>query len=272
LLDKSIPVDLQSSDGQTALHLACAERDFGAIDLLLEHGASTSVTVNIGPNALHHAAQGEDASCIGLILGSGTQGQLPALLKTTDNESRNALHDLVTSRAYVDVAAVQCLTTQGVEVNQLDKEGYSPVARYLRRFLDRSSHKAEVAEYLFQAYADPSFQSVGGLSLGHLSAHGDELDIELLQVLAMNAVDLRLPDHDGRTILHHCAAAGSLETRRALSFLCNEIGLALDSHDNNGKTTLDLAIEAREQERRSTMFRAKQWSTTEQLLREWQRD
>ena len=133
-------------------------------------------------------------------------------------------------------------------------------------------HKAEIAEYLFQAYVDLCFQSIDGLTLGHLSAYRDELDIELLQVLHKKAVDLQLPDRDGRTILHYCSVARSLKTRRALSFLCHEIGLALDSHDSNGKTTLDLAIEAHEQEHCSTMFQIKQWSTTEQLLREWQRD
>jgi ankyrin repeat protein len=139
----------------------------------------------------------------------------------------------------------------------------------LRKFLDRSAHKAEIAEYLFQAHADSSFRTIDGLTLGHLSASADELGIELLQVLAKNSVQLQLPDRNGRTILHHCALAGSLQTRSALNFLCHKVGLSIKSPDKTGKTALNLAIEARDKDHHPMMFRSERWSTTERLLRSY---
>ena len=179
---------------------------------------------------------------------------------------------MVVHGGYVDIVAVQCLKTGGIDINGIDDEGYPPLARYLCRFLDRSTHKAEIAGYLFQAHADSSFRTIDGLTLGHLSASADELGVELLQVLAKNSVELQLPDRNGRTILHHCGLAGSLETRSALNFLSHEVGLSIKSPDKTGKTALNLAIEARDKDHHPMIFRPERWSTTEQLLRSYRVD
>ena len=270
LLIKGTPIDLRNSQGQTALHLACLERDFGAIESLVKRGASIVAIDAVGLNALHYAARGADSSCIQFILDAATQTQFALITGANDNRHRNALHHLVTRAGYVDIAAVQCLKT--VDVNGIDDEGFTPLARYLCRFLDSSVHKAEIAEYLFQAHADPSFQTVDGLTLGHLSASADELDIELLRVLANNFVDLQLPDRNRRTILHHVASAGSLTAKSALKFLCQEVGLSISSLDNSGKTALDLVVEERNKDHHPMLFRPDRWSTTEQLLRAYELD
>ena len=272
LLSKGVPVDLRNEKGQTALHLACLQHDFRAIESLTKHGASIVVSDAVGLNALHYAAHGADASSMQLLLDTATRIQLPSVVGAKDNRDQNALHDLFVHGGFVDIAAVQCLKTAGIDINGIDDEGYSPFARYLRRFLDRSAHKAEITAYLFQAHADSSFRTVNGLTLGHLSASADELDIELLQVLANSSVDLQLPDQNQRTILHHCASAGSLKNRIALNFVCHEVRLSINCRDNNGKTALDLAIEAHNRGRHPMMFRPKRWSTTEQLLRAYEMD
>ena len=267
LLTKGILVDIRNSKGQTALHLACLERDIGAIESLVKHGASVVATDTAGLNALHYAARGADASCIQLVLNSATQTQFTVITEAKDDKNRNALHHLFVHAGHVDIAAVQCLKSGGIDVNGIDDEGYPPLARYLCRFLDRSVHKAEIVGYLFQANADPSFRTIDGLTLGHLSASADELGIELLRVLANNSVDLQLPDRNRRTILHHSVLAGSLTTKSALNFLCHEVGLSKSSLDNSGKTALDLAFEAHDKDHDPMMFRPERWSTTEKLLR-----
>jgi ankyrin repeat protein len=270
LLAKGIPVDLRNSKGQTALHLACLEHDLGAIECLVRHGANLAATDDGGLNALHYAARGADASCMQLVLDSTPLAQFPAIVEAKDNKNRNALHHLVVHGGYVDIAAVQCLKTNGIDINGLDDEGHPPLARYLRRFLDRSTHKAEIAEYLFHARADSTFRTVNGLTLGHLAASADELGIELLQVLTKSSVDLKSSDRDGRTILHQSALAGSLKTRSALDFLCREVGLSISDLTSTGKTALDLAIEARDKGHHRLTFRPKRWSTAEELLRSYE--
>ena len=101
--------------------------------------------------------------------------------------------------------------------------------------------QASCTSKIYSAAPSSGDCGVDGLTLGHLSASANDLGVELLQVLAENHVDLQLRDRDGRTILHHCALAGSLETADALSFLCNDAGLSTNSHEKDRKTPLDLA-------------------------------
>ena len=115
-----------------------------------------------------------------LILDNATNLQLPLFERTRDKKIRNALHHLSSGSRYVDIVTVRYLTTIRVGVNDIDDEGYSPLARDLVKFLDRSSHKAEIADHLFRAGAHSSFHTTDGSTLGHLSASADELGIELL--------------------------------------------------------------------------------------------
>jgi len=92
LLAKGTPVDLRNAEGQTALHLACLQRDFGAIECLVKHGACLVATDAVGLNALHYAARGADTSCMQLVLDSAPQAQLTVIIGAKDNKNRNALH------------------------------------------------------------------------------------------------------------------------------------------------------------------------------------
>lgn len=268
LLEKGVQANLCNSLGQTGLHLACSNGDPKAIETLLAYGASILEVDNDGLNALHYAARSENQACIRMIFDAATRLQLSGIERTEDNQHRNALHHLFGGRGLPDLATVELLTKKGVDANVVSNEGYSPLAQCLRKFLMRSSHKAEIAGLLFQVGADHSFRTANGMTLGHWPAHANELGFELLQVLAQSGVELQSRDHEGRNILHHCAMYGSLETEEALDFLCSDAGLSTSDCDQYGKTPLDLACEMQQKERHPLLFRPDRHALTERLLRQ----
>jgi ankyrin repeat protein len=56
IYNKAAWINIQSTDGFNAMHLAALEGNKGIIDLLLENGADLSITQNRGLNVLHLAA------------------------------------------------------------------------------------------------------------------------------------------------------------------------------------------------------------------------
>lgn len=268
LCQRGVEVSGQDSMGRTPLHLSCLKGDTTALSTLLEHGASLLEIDKDGLNALHYAARGGKVAAIQYLIESTRKTEFAHFTTAKDKHSRNALHHMLSRNGFVDPDALRCLLTSKVGVNDFNDEGKPPMATFLSRFLLNPSDKARLAELLFQSGADPSFVTAqGGFNLGHLSASSDQLGVELLEVLAKYDVDLRKEDAQGRTILHHCAIAGSL-TRNALKFLCSKIGLSKHSYDKVGMTPLQHATERRQKKHHPLTFRRDRWSRTEQLLLE----
>jgi ankyrin repeat protein len=268
LLTRDVRVDLHDSKGRTALHLACLEKDLEAIRMLLDSGANILVRDDNGSNAFHFAARSGSLDSLQLILQSALAENMQGIAQSRDGSGRNALHLLLEERGkFVTLDVVQYLVDVGVHVNDLDDHGFSPLARFMERFPDRSSHKAEIAEYLFSNGADAGFVTPDGLNLGHLAAAADEVGCALLRAFVRNGVNLESQDDKDRTILHHCALHGSLETDEALDFLCNDVGLSLDSADTDGMTPSQISAAMRSERRHPMLFRSDRWDLAEELLR-----
>ena len=59
LIEKGIDVNAQNGNGTTALQLACQERDYEIVEMLLNAGASINMTDKNYKNALHCALESE---------------------------------------------------------------------------------------------------------------------------------------------------------------------------------------------------------------------
>jgi ankyrin repeat protein len=244
------------------------EKDLEAIRMLLDSGADSLLRDNTGTTAFHCAAQSGSLDALRLIFQSAVTQNMQDVAQSRDESGRNALHFLLEERGrFIALDAVQFLVDIGVHVNDLDHQGFSPLARFMERFLDRSSHKAEIADYLFSNGADAAFITPDGFNLGHLAAAADEVGCQLLRVFVKNGVDLESQDNKGRTILHHCALHGSLETDEALDYLCDDIGLSLASMDTDGLTPLQISAAMRSEDRHPMLFRSDRWDLAEELLR-----
>lgn len=58
-LYKGAGVQLKTSDGRSALHVAASSGHFESAELLLRHGAQMNVKDQLGDTPLHKAAKGE---------------------------------------------------------------------------------------------------------------------------------------------------------------------------------------------------------------------
>lgn len=159
------------------------------------------------------------------------------------------------------------IVSTGTNVEDRDNGGLSPPSLYLTDFMLFPTSAAGVVRLFARYGSDPSFQTRDkGLTLAHLHANKScAIKLQVLQTLEEFGVGLKATDCEGRTLLHHCAIAGSL-TKQALQFLCEKAGLDKDVQDEHGRTALQYATERRQKERDPNTFDSDRWSRTERIL------
>ncbi|KPM35923.1 hypothetical protein AK830_g10649 [Neonectria ditissima] len=266
LIQKGADVSARNHYGRTPLHLACNEGNRTAVATLLDYGADIAASDCDGLNTLHHAARNGDAETMQLLLSHADSVGSTGIAASRDKRQRNALHHLAEDGLKANYAALQCLLDGGVEVNDLDIAGMSPLSIYLSASFVLSKDAPLVAQLFLQRGSDTSFKArKGGLGLRHLHAHSWKVNMELLVVLAKCGVDLQAEDDDGRTVLHHCAIAGSLKND-VFVFLRDVVGLSENSQDVYGKTPKQYAAEMRTMDHHRLIFDRHRWSRTEQIL------
>lgn len=266
LVQKGAYTSARNRRGQTPLHLACFKGDVPAILTFLELGADGAATDYEGINCLHYTAKSGNIKAIQKMLAAGIMngnGNL-ALVSAQDREGRNALHHLAMGFKSVDERALQLLLGLGVDCKALDTDEMSALAYYLGR-CSSSYDVVQVSQRFLESGSDIMFKTrTRGLNLAHIHAKSStQVQVKLLELLARFGVDMQATDNDGRSILHHCARAGSL-TLEAFNFLHVEIGLTMMA-DVDGKTPLHHATAMMLLlENRTTLSEG--WSRTERIL------
>ncbi|KAF1825178.1 ankyrin [Dissoconium aciculare CBS 342.82] len=269
ILSKDVTGDAHDSEGQTALHLACRASNARAVQLLINKGADVMAIDHRGLHSLHHAAHSSDLLTLKTILRDVNDSgrTLPDL---RDARGWNPLHHLLAGnyREWTCHAeAIDFLIANGSSVNQLSNEEESPLAVQLSRFFVNGRRIARMARHLFSAGADAFYRTPDeGRNYGHLAAAKlNKLDIEVLEALQDHGVRLADKDERGRTILHHCALAGSLASSEVMKFLCESVGLSPTTRDESGQSPLDIAQKLSEKSPYRT-FRPERWDITLKLL------
>ncbi|KAJ6779447.1 hypothetical protein PWT90_05426 [Aphanocladium album] len=263
LIENGADVSARNNRGETALHLACSKGSLCSVTLLLDRGADITAVDFNGLNSIHFAAQSQNVELLEHLL-----PLCPAtLVAARDICGRNALHHLGQHAWYADEKIIEPLICAGVSVTDVDHEGFSPLALYLRTFLPLDVGAAEVVRLFFRYGSDPFFQTPQTrLTLAHLYAKSTcEINFQVIQALREFGVDLKATDSDGRTLLHHCAKAGSL-TDEAFHFLRDNLGMDEHLQDHRGKVPLNYAMEERRKKRDPFMYDPDRWSRTERIL------
>lgn len=214
---------------------------------LAEFGADVFVRNHKGQTPLHLACLAGNSWAVKMLHFLVPEGQAYDYVEARDNEGRNALHYLLGRRVHVDASLVSTLLLYGVNINDRDSQGLSPLATYLKRHpLDADDSEMQIIQLLLDHGADPMVTSTEhGFGLSHLYATAYHVNVEVLKTLAAVGVDLQRKDNLGQTLLHHLTFRGSA-TPDILDYLCNVVGLSKSIKDNNGRTALDCAVYVRE--------------------------
>jgi serine/threonine-protein phosphatase 6 regulatory ankyrin repeat subunit B len=128
-------VDISDDFGRTPLHYAAMAGKLQAMEWLLQRGASVNAKDRTGMTPLMHAAGMGHASAVEMLLQRGAD------IRVKDRTGRTALHLACRLSGDKGVTVVQVLVRYGVDCNERDNFGMSP----LKVALDRGNKKcAEV--------------------------------------------------------------------------------------------------------------------------------
>jgi ankyrin repeat protein len=204
----SIDVDIQNSQGSTAVHFAGLQGHRKSLKRLLEHGASRSIQDKTGCTVLHAVASRLDPvldasfpvktlEVLKLLL-ELDHGDRIDLLAKPDNVGRTALH---VACQFGNKAVVHELCSHGADVNASDYAGMLPL------HVAAQWGRSEVAGVLFNFGAQPNLKGWSGWSELHwMSYHcGSE---PTARVLLENGSKVDIQDIFGSTALHIASEKG----------------------------------------------------------------
>jgi len=138
LVEHGAEVNAADSRGQTALLVASECADANAVETLLSHGADANATDKEGRTALHHAAERRDAVMVKTLLSRGADadrksrdGRTPTSIATGNGgeeivkllTNRNGRVTIHAAAGMGDLAALERLVKEGIDVNRLDVQG-----------------------------------------------------------------------------------------------------------------------------------------------------
>ncbi|SPJ79524.1 uncharacterized protein FTOL_07915 [Fusarium torulosum] len=268
LIEKRARVSIRNNEGQTPLHLACQDGNIDAVDVLLASGADPTECDETGANTLHYAARRQHEETIRNLIDHVPESTREDFAKSKDKHGQNALHYLWKKSSCTGIDSLKFLLELSADVNELDQEGMSPIATFLRKGAFRPrDDDLETLRLLFGHGADASFKTKEGLNLAHLAATSGRASPNLLRILANQKVDVRARDDQGRTALHHGAISGKL-TKETLYCLRDEFKLSTELLDAQGKTPLAYAVEKGQKHHHRKIFQPGRWAKIEALLRE----
>ena len=225
-----------NKDGDMVTHMAAKLGDVEIVSLLLSLGVDPNLRSSNGNTPLHWAACEGSRPTVKTLLSQGAD----ILAKNHAGETvlMTSLH--YTYHAHLVPYILRC----EVAVNDVNSEGRTELHEAALRGHTRA------IPVLLDIHADPSLQSRAGWTpLGEAAASGEETILQLLQdhnpyrsarvdvllnssrlrksievgdkgtadnLLQYSSIDVNVPDHEGRTALHHAASDGQMELVRGL--------------------------------------------------------
>lgn len=181
-----------SEDGETPLMLAARFNEEDVVEFLAENGASLECQDEDGFNPFHHAVMGGNIRNVLRLIELGADA-----LKVSLYEEVSAMH-LAAENGHVDV--ITLLLEHGADVNQVDREGVTPVLLAAKR-----GH-LEALRLLFKNGGDLNALDAFGLPL-HYAALGNHTNVVKFLLEKGSNIFSRTSEND-ETILH---LASSLE-------------------------------------------------------------
>ena len=261
LIHKGAILSARNADGQTALHLASLAGNFESTQVFINGGSDIQLADTEGRSAIHCTAASGDIETVMSIFGAH---EISVLLTLKDTNGRTALHYSLGKFCSVDFDLVQLLLRLGCNPNDIDADGNSPLAHYLKSF--QISIDTRICLLLLQNGTNAAAVNERGQTLAELYVTHGKARVEVLQLLYQYGVEIAKIDSEGKTILHRMALRGSL-TEEALQYLLSNTIICPSMRDSSGKTALQCAVEEAGRIRSPHIWDRTRWSRTANILR-----
>ncbi|GAB1198512.1 hypothetical protein APSETT444_007835 [Aspergillus pseudonomiae] len=256
LLEKGANAFARNWKGQRALHLACRAGSSMSVCKFLDWGCSITNKDSEGLTALHYAVHQNRCDTVRIILNKDRDGSRQICLET-DRLGKSLLHHHLQS-CICSLEMVTILLDHGVRVDDIDKNGDTPLSIYLRRF---KLSQSEICLSLLLQGAGALWTSPKGENLAHLAMHNWKAEVELLKVLSEYGVNLSATDKSGKNILHHGAIHGSV-SKDILNFILQKNLINWNDQDEKGMTPFMYALEESKKPRHPNLFASDRWKHT----------
>jgi ankyrin repeat protein len=217
LVSHHAPVNLQNTQGMTALMYACQEGNAEVIDLLLTHHATINLQNNQGMTALMYACQTANSDIVQSLLAQHADFNL---------QDKRGLTALMHACQTKNTDIIALLLTHNIDIDTQDNQGLTALIHACQ------TKHTDTVMLLLKHHANPNIKDNQGLTaLIHacLTQHTEAIK----QLLVHNA-DLHLQDKQGLTALIYTSQKGNAD---ALSLLL-EHGAAVNARDKNQITAL----------------------------------
>lgn len=257
LSHSAVDVNLQDSDGASALHLVlCEAANNGTlVGELLRRGADVSLRNQKLETPLHVACLKGYAAPVALLLEEGADPSL------TDQHGRTALH---CATSHGDKETILLLLHAGADPNATDNDENTVLGLYLSSL---SHTDADVCQSPLGA-TRPGVVNNEGSTMAHLYTPYFGSCVAVLQAFEKAGMDLSATDRRGRTMLHHGAINGWL-TDDVVAFLLATTTLRFDTADADGRRPLQYAAEKAEDESDRSFDKDSQWQKTVEIYRKY---
>ncbi len=225
-----IPESVQALDldGWTPLHWASRCGNYGAMCLLLEHGADPHQGTTIEKrNALHLAAQSNSAPCVQRLL-QYRRGNLFLDIDGLDSYGNTPLR---LSACHNCAATTATLIQHGANLNIGERFGETP----LQGAVFENAHEA--ITQLLTAGADYTLKTIFGNTIMHWAANeADPQTLKLLSEAQMRGVDVDAKNADGITATELAATRCEQDEALRASFerLVNSLSHEQDEDEELG--------------------------------------
>ena len=226
LVDCGICLNCVNKKGQTALVLACCDRQTDSVKVLLEAGADPNIADADGDNALHNAIYKKCskeivqvlADCVTHIDALNNEQQ-SALMIACGKENIDAVQVLLSARAdphLVDKAKNNCLhiavNKGNLQIVHAILSGHIDVnaqnnQQYTALFVACAKNNTRIAKYLIQKGADVNITNERNSSPLHVAIARNALD--LCDDLLKHGANINLKGKDAMSPLHTAVRQGS---------------------------------------------------------------
>lgn len=224
LIDKDVNINQQElSTGNTALHISVTMNDFSIVQLLIKHGANSSIKNNQGHSAISCAVIANRPHIVSFLLGNG------ASLKNTYGPSNDNLLTIASFKGHLDI--VEVLHREGIDINYQDSGGFTALHSAVQE-----GH-IDVVTYLLKNDANPNTSTLNAGTSPLLSA----TIINIFKAILDIGVDITQQDKKGYNSLHYAAGFGNV---KVASYLLEERAFDINKETFDRKTAIEIAVES----------------------------